>query len=952
MKLGLIFVFLLGFITTYSQNNSVLMNENQVWKRSQIVPIPSYVEGISDFYFDASDGWLMINEPQGDIMKLLSTNEGWEQMTKQMVFKGPRVPNYQTRLFKRAFTFPDSFNGRRVIIRFEGVAHAAKLYVNGSFVRDHWGSFSAWTADITDYIKDGKAVVGIYTDERRNGLAAYTNGCAFEPLYISGIQYGVSCYAVPQNYIVRANQDVYFDSEYKNARLRIYMNISRNSKSKENKIKVEIKSPEGKTIKVFPPTFAVPSNANDFYIEPTVFSPVKWDAEHPELCSMEVSLYSDEKKMEAVSRKIGFRQVELKGRNLFVNGQEVKFRGIWGGNDAKQLRDMNINHVRKNWPTQGFLDSCDVFGVYVLDEIPTTFTRGNTSNDPEDAKRWLEMMADMVERDYSHPSIVMWSHGNESNPGTTTLKVHKFIKGEDPQRPDMFSWAQDVPIDEELPYDIYSFHYPDVMKGPKTLSEYQSSVFNSESQIVKRFPQPVMPVIADEFAHVALGNVVNKDPNIRNFWGEGIKLFWDYMYNTNGSLGGDQFGVFTGLETKINAPEEWLLRKAYSPIRIEDEYLRLTDRSDASFRVQNRFCHTNLSEIQLQWKIGNNRGTIMCPNIVPSQYGVITLPLENAKQGDTVELAFVRKDGFQVDEYALTIGAVPFDMPVFSHIAPLLSENEQVFIISGKKFKIEISKQTGQIVSGAYNDQKIITGGPQLNIDGTKEPLPDWNCKSVSAVIDGNLAVIKLEGNYSTCKVIFTLQIDGEGVIATNYSVSDFNLESLPSHELPWNNSYYGGFSEIGVKYELTSEIDRLSWDRKALWSVYPENHIGASKGTAYKTAQVNPNDWGTFTLDKGTFMVFRSNEQPYTNNFRGMKEYIRTATAFAGNMKCGLQVFSPMTDAIRMQPSSKQNGNVEMLINNQWNYPTIGLGNYMKRPIFTFEKGFKGVVRMRFVAE
>jgi len=952
IKLVLVLISLMGFIHLYSQNSFVLMDENQVWKRSQIVPTPSFVEGVNDSFFDASTGWMMINEPLGDVKKLLLKDEGWEPMTKQLTNMGSRIPNYKTRLFKRAFKFPDSFKGRRIIIRFEGIAHAAKLYVNGAFIRDHWGSFSAWTADITDYVRDGKAVVGIFTDERRAGLAAYTNGCAFEPLYISGIQYGVSCYAVPQNYIVRANQDVFFDSDYKDAKLRISMNIAQHSKSKENTIKVEVKSPEGKIITVIPSTFTVPSGAKDFYIESTVFNPVKWDAEHPELCTMDVSLYSDDKKMETVSRKIGFRQVELRGRNLFVNGQEVKFRGIWGGNDAKQLRDLNINHVRKNWPTQGFLDSCDLFGVYVLDEIPVTFSRGNVSDNPEDANRWLQMMADMVERDYSHPSVIMWSHGNESNPGSSTLKVHQFIKNEDPQRPDMFSWAQDVPLEEELPYDIYSFHYPDVMKGPKTLTEYQSSVFNSESQIVKRYPQPVMPVIADEFAHVAFGNAVDKDPNIRNFWGEGVKLFWDYMYNTNGSLGGNQFGVFTSLESNINAPEEWLLRKAYSPVRIEDEYLVISNSGNLTFKVQNRFCHTNLSEIQLQWTIGKHSGTMMCPAIAPAQYGLITMPVKHAKQGDVVELAFVGKDGFQFDEYALPAGAVAFAMPVFSNKAPMLNENEESFSISGDKFKIEISKQSGQIISGVFNNHKLITGGPQLNINGTKDPLPDWNCKSVSALIEGNLAIVKIEGSYSNNKIAFTLQIDGEGMIATNYSVSDFSIEPLPSHELPWNNSYYGGFSEIGVKFELTSEIDRLSWDRKALWSVYPENHIGASKGTAYKTAQVNPNDWGTFTSDKGTFMTIRSNEQPYTNNFRGMKEYIRAATAFAGNMKCGLQVFSPMTDAIRMQPSSKQNGNVEMLINNQWNYPTLGLGNYMKRPIFTFEKGFKGLVRMRFVAE
>lgn len=383
----------LGFATSCSQSEVTTMPENPVWKRSQIIPAPSFVAGVNDFYFDASDGWMMINEPQEDIVGLLSTDEGWTPMTKQMTNTGVPVPNYKTRLFKRSITFPDSFDDQRVIIRFEGVAHAAKLYVNGQFVRDHWGSFSAWTADITDYIKNGKAIVGIYTDEQRNGLAAYTNGCAFEPLYISGIQYGVSCYVVPQNYIVRANPDIFFDSKYKNADLRIYMHVAQYSKATSNKIEVEVKSPEGKMMKVKPSTFTVPDNAGDFYIQPMVENPAKWDAEHPELCTMEISLYSDGERVETVSRKIGFREVELRGRNLYVNGEEVKFRGIWGGNDARQLRDLNINSIRKNWPTKGFLDSCDMFGVYVLDEIPVTFARGNTADDPEIAEQWLELMA-------------------------------------------------------------------------------------------------------------------------------------------------------------------------------------------------------------------------------------------------------------------------------------------------------------------------------------------------------------------------------------------------------------------------------------------------------------------------------------------------------------------------------------------------------------------------------
>lgn len=556
----------------------------------------------------------------------------------------------------------------------------------------------------------------------------------------------------------------------------------------------------------------------------------------------------------------------------------------------------------------------------------------------------------MIERNYSHPSVIMWSHGNESKPGATTLLVHDFIKAEDPQRPDMFSWAQDINVDEKLPYDIYSFHYPDVMNGPRTLTEYQSAVFNSVSQIVKRVPQPVMPVVADEFAHTPFGISTTKDPNIRNFWGESIKLFWDYMYNTDGSLGGHQFGVFTALRTKVNSPEEWLLRKAYSPVSIDEASLTLSGQNDLSFNVQNRFCHTNLNEVKLEWKLGDHSGSVICPSIAPAQYGEITLPLPEVNSGDEIEMAFIRQDGFQVDEYIFTVDPEPYVMPMFSDQAPDITDNEHSLIISGDRFKIIINKRSGQIESGIFDDNLIITGGPEFNISGAKEMLPEWNCSSVNASIEANLAVIKLTGHYGESDALFTLRIDNEGMISTEYFLSNFRYEPQTKTDVPWNRSYYGGYSEVGVRYELTGDIDRLQWDRKALWTVYPENHLGAPNGTAYKTMPEDPNDWGTFTSDRGTYMVRNAGQQQYTNNFRGTKEYIRTATALLAGKDCGLQVFSPMTDAVRMDQSRKEESKIEMIINNQWNYPELGLGNYMKNPIYLFENSFEGITRMRFV--
>jgi hypothetical protein len=112
-----------------------------------------------------------------------------------------------------------------------------------------------------------------------------------------------------------------------------------------------------------------------------------------------------------------------------------------------------------------------------------------------------------------------------------------------------------------------------------------------------------------------------------------------------------------------------------------------------SFRIHNRFCHTNLSEIKLLWKIGSSSGSIMCPSIRPAENGIITFPVQDVKRGDIVEMAFQHEDGFQVDEYSIPVGPEQFVLPEFCGKAPVVNENESSFIVSGDRFRIEISKR-------------------------------------------------------------------------------------------------------------------------------------------------------------------------------------------------------------------------------------------------------------------
>jgi hypothetical protein len=171
--------------------------------------------------------------------------------------------------------------------------------------------------------------------------------------------------------------------------------------------------------------------------------------------------------------------------------------------------------------------------------------------------------------------------------------------------------------------------------------------------------------------------------------------------------------------------------------------------------------------------------------------------------------------------------------------------------------------------------------------------------------------------------VDFELRIDGAGLITTKYHLAAFPFAPPEAHPRPWNDSHFGGFSEVGVSFILTNGVDRLAWRRKGLWSVYPEDHIGRIAGLAQRASA--------------------------QDEFRAMKEYIWQAAALVGGTEVGLQALSDARDAVRMETiSAERGGGVSMIVNNEWNYPQLGNSNFMKPPI-TIGKDYSNTVRVRF---
>ena len=302
--------------------------------------------------------------------------------------------------------------------------------------------------------------------------------------------------------------------------------------------------------------------------------------------------------METLSRQIGFRKIERVGNKLYVNGQEVKLRGVNRHDvhpktgraitpelveqDARLFRGANVNFIRTSHypPREDFLDACDRYGIYIEDEIAVAFVYQAiqpTQNDPDFTAGYMNQFAEMIEQNRSHACVIMWSLANESFWGSNFQKEYDYAKAEDTTRPVIFSYPITMPQGTRA-YDIWSLHYAGWDCDPSSKAD-NFSIGESWGHDA--------PVLHDEYAHGPCYDLPEqmRDPAVRDFWGESIKRFWESIFTTDGALGGAiwggiddvmitpdgytqwEWGIYDGWRRE--KPEYWLTKKGYSPIRIE-----------------------------------------------------------------------------------------------------------------------------------------------------------------------------------------------------------------------------------------------------------------------------------------------------------------------------------------------------------------------------------------------
>jgi hypothetical protein len=741
--------------------------------------------------------------------------------------------------------------------------------------------------------------------------------------------------------------------------------------------------PDGNPVAITPSSLAFSAKAGSASASINVRSPLLWDAEHPRLYTLEASLVTNGRTREVVRRRIGFREVQVAGRQLLVNGRPVKLRGACRHDihptqgrsttpeqdrqDALLAKEANFNFIRTSHypPSQDFLDYCDEIGIYVEEETAVCFVgtfrggiyreTGSTQSDERYAERYLSQLAEMIDRDRNHPSVIIWSIGNENTYGTNFQKEYAYVRAIDRSRPVMFSFPHTVPSGVTC-YDIMSNHYPSFDRC-LNLPESERAI--------------ALPVLGDEWMHVACycTQDLRTDPNIRNFWGESIKRAWENNFDSEFSIGGaiwgmvdevfllpdsaDGYGQWGILDVwRRKKPEFWHTRKAYSPVRL----LKTTLEGEPAARIlslplHNRFDHTNMRELRILCSSGSNSETIPAPDITPHSRGFLQLP-GKFDRGLPIQVRFSDASGRVVDEELLTYASKGVSRNSVPELLQIATTADSI-VAGNARFSVTFDGKSGLIRSGTYEGTRIIEGGPFIHllvpgremswdVDSLEGAVSgSWHCDSMGYRSTDTNLVLSLRGMAGTIKTRLTIEVRGSGEILTSYALEN------PSQEC----------QEAGIAFLLNSSLDRLSWSRQALWSLYPDDHPGRPQGEAEKISagaaseqyrQKPDRPWSQDTKD---FYLFKAGngippwELPVPHDFRGMKESLESYTLWSQREGRGLRVESDGRLAART--SVRNDGNLDLFVNTHWTYLNLSWGNYI-RPA-KIEQDHRGSVTVRF---
>lgn len=831
--------------------------------------------------------------------------------------------------YRRSFQLPAGWEARgQTFLRFEGVMSAFYVWINGERVGYSQGSMEPSEFNITNYLHAGENQIALE-------VYRYSDGSYLEDQdfwRFGGIHRSIHLLHTPdiriRDYAVRT---LPVSTDYQDFILQIdpQFSVYRGMTGKGTTLQGVLKDASGREIATLKGDVEdildlehKAGRMNEWYpqrgprklgrMSATIKSPKRWTAETPYLYKLHLTLLTAEGEViEQVEQSVGFRSVEIRNGQLLVNGAPVRFRGVNRHehdprtarimSEERMLQDIllmkqaNINAVRtSHYPNVSrWYELCDSLGLYVMDEadIEEHGLRGTLASTPDWHAAFLDRAVRMAERDKNHPSIVMWSMGNESGYGPNFAAISAWLHDFDPTRPVHYEGAQGAGGEPDpKTVDVISRFYtrvkqeylnPGIAEG-EDKERAENARWERLLEIAER-TNDNRPVMTSEYAH-SMGNALG---NFKEYWDEIYSnprmlggFIWDWVdqgiYKTlpDGRImvayGGD-FGdkpnlkafCFNGLlmSDRETTPKYWEVKKVYSPVELRVE--------SGELRVTNRNHHTDLSQYRCLWTLSidgkqKDQGEITLPEVAPGESETIPLPVSiadmkaSAKATSDLRLtisfilkrdALWAKAGHEVawEQFCIQEGAL-LSSKLENRGRLKVRADEEHLSISGSGFSIQWEKNaTGSLTSLTYHGKEMLAHPADFPLQPVTQAFraPTDNDKSFGNWLAKDWSLHQMDNpRISLDSFKHEVREDGavivrvqtrnrykEGMIVTKFLYTILSDGTIDLKTTFQPQGILPELPRLGIAFCLSSDYNTFIWQGRGPQDNYPDRKTSAAVG-------------------------------------------------------------------------------------------------------------------------